>query len=199
MIGKDRMDPATMSRLVDTILSTGKRIERIVRGMKTLAHSGGEDEPCVPTSLREMITDACELCEQRMRNHNIKLEIPEIDQSLYLVCRSHEIVQVLVNLLNNAFDAVVNRTERWVKIEAAPAGDRMEISVTDSGTGIPLEVQAKLFEPFFSTKRVQYGTGLGLSISRSIVEKHQGQLLYDGDRGNTRFVIRLPLPSAKRK
>lgn len=191
LLNKGQVDTATFSRLVETILTTGKRIEKIVRGMKNLAHPGREDEPMNPASVNELLIDASELCAQRFRNHGIRLSVPSVAPELVVDCRSHEIVQVLVNLLNNAFDAIDKLEDRWVQVSVETTPDFVDISVTDSGKGIPLEHQAKLFEPFFSTKRVQYGTGLGLSISRSIMQKHAGDLIYDSDATNTRFTIRL--------
>lgn len=192
MSGKESLDPATLLRLVDTILVTGRRIEKIVRSMKSLSHQGADTEPFTLCSVREMITDALELCSQRFRNHGIKLIAPNIPETLTIECRNHEIVQVVVNLLNNAFDATSSLDEKWVELGIQDLGDAIQILVTDSGKGIPDEVQSRIFTPFFSTKRVQYGTGLGLSISRSIVERHHGSLTIDSNHPNTRFVIKLP-------
>lgn len=79
-----------------------------------------------------------------------------------------------------------------MRIEIKDRGAQVEISVTDSGNGIPENFIEKLFMPFHSTKRVQYGTGLGLSISRNLVQRHQGSLEYDRLSPFTRFVIILP-------
>lgn len=194
-----RLDNDNLMRLIDTILVTGKRIEKIVRGMKTLSHRGQEDEPFLTCSVREIVTDCLELCTERFKNNSIRLLTPAIDPALTLECRNHQIVQIIVNLLNNAFDATINLPERWVQLAVVAKDEDVEFSVMDSGSGIPGEVQHKLFQPFFSTKRVQYGTGLGLSISRSIVEGHHGVLAYDPDCANTRFVMRLPRKQAKVK
>jgi PAS domain S-box-containing protein len=193
MVQKGQLDPQNLSRIVDTIQVTGKRIERIVRSMKTLAYQGFEDEPFHLASLKDILTDSLELCSQRFASHGIKLSAPDMDESVRLECRSHQIVQVLVNLLNNAFDAVKILDEKWVRLSIQAAGPWIEITVEDSGKGIPVKLHGKLFDPFFSTKKVQYGTGLGLSISKSLIVAHQGDLLYDAESPNTRFVIRLPV------
>jgi hypothetical protein len=185
-----------LNRLIETILVTGRRIEKIVRSMKSLSHQSSDDEPLGAQPVGEIISDALELCTQRFRDEGIRLTAPNVDPGLKLECHSHEIVQILVNLLNNAYDAVKGTREAWVELGLSFGPQVAEFTVTDSGSGISAEVQAKLFEPFFSTKRVQYGTGLGLSISRSIVERHGGQLLYDNSSPNTRFLIRLPLKRA---
>lgn len=192
LVEKNQLNPDVLKRLVETIQITGKRIERIVRSMKTLAYQGFEDEPFALTSFSEILSDSLELCSQRFENHGIDLQAPTVDERLRIPCRSHQIVQVVVNLLNNAHDAVLNLEKPWVRISVEPTAEHLEVAVEDSGTGIPLEFQAKLFDPFFSTKRLQYGTGLGLSISKSLVHAHQGELFYDAKRANTRFVMRLP-------
>jgi PAS domain S-box-containing protein len=191
LLTKNQIDQGMLSRLVDTIQTTAKRIEKIVRGMKTLSHHSRGDEPMTITRLTEILVDSSELCAQRFRDHGVRLALDEVNPELTVECRSHEIVQVLVNLLNNAFDAVEKLDEKWVKVEVQTNSDFIELFVTDSGKGIPLEHQTKLFQPFFSTKRVQYGTGLGLSISRSLIHKHHGDLKYEADHPNTRFTLRL--------
>jgi len=195
MVKKGTLDIPTLSRLVESISTTGKRIERIVRGMQTLSHHGISDEPKIDSSLKEILADAIELCTDRFRNSGIELKPPEVSDEIFLKCRSHEIVQVIINLLNNAHDAVNGQPDAWVRLDWKVLADsgQLEISVTDSGKGISPEVQAKLFQPFFSTKRVQYGTGLGLSVSTSLIEGHGGKLYYDKTSPNTRFVIRVPV------
>ena len=189
---KGNLETDNLQRLVETILVTGKRIEKIVRSMKSLSHRGGDGEPFLNCSVREFVTDALELCAQRFKNHGIKLISPEIPEALAVECRNHEVVQVLVNLLNNAFDAVSELNEKWVELSIVENGADLDFVVTDSGKGIPTDIQARLFDPFFSTKRVQYGTGLGLSISKNVIQNHNGSLFLDSNSPNTRFVMRIP-------
>lgn len=199
LLAREAPDGATISRLAQTIYTTGKRIEKIVRSMKMLAHKGHEDEPYTSVALAEMLGDACELCAERFRNHRIELRVAPIPTAVRLECHGHELVQVLVNLLNNAYDAVHEAPQRWVSVDFSETPEQIELSVTDSGRGIAPEALDRLFQPFFSTKRVQFGTGLGLSISRGIVQRHGGDLFLDEDAPRTRFVIRLPKRRAARR
>jgi PAS domain S-box-containing protein len=193
---RGQLEPEKVVKIVEHIESTGRRIEKIVRSMKALSHRGEED-PFYSTSLSEILSDSLELCAQRIRNHGILLELPEVPNGLTIECRAHEIAQVIVNLVNNAHDAVLSLDEKWIKIEFQDLGDQIELSITDSGRGISEQYLAKLFEPFFSTKRVQYGTGLGLSISRGIIARHNGKLEYDRHSERTRFQITLPKKQKK--
>jgi C4-dicarboxylate-specific signal transduction histidine kinase len=97
-----------------------------------------------------------------------------------------------LNLINNSHDSVLNLKDRWVKIEVLDKDNFIEISVTDSGNGIPEPIAQKMMNPFFTTKEVGKGTGLGLSISKGLAEDHGGSLYYDPTSKNTRFVIKLP-------
>lgn len=109
-----------------------------------------------------------------------------------LNCRGVQISQVLLNLLNNAFDAIELLPEKWIKLDAMKMEDTIVIHVTDSGHGIPEEEREKIFQPFYTTKPIGKGTGLGLSLSRKIVQDHKGTLTLDTNSAHTRFVIKIP-------
>jgi two-component system NtrC family sensor kinase len=105
--------------------------------------------------------------------------------------------QVLLNLVANAIDAIEGKGK--ISITAGAQGDRYVIAISDTGPGIPRELQDRVLEPFFTTKPVGQGTGLGLSIAYSIVQKHQGTLqVGDAPGGGALATIRLPLDLAER-
>jgi two-component system, NtrC family, sensor kinase len=118
-----------------------------------------------------------------------------------------DIGRVLLNLINNAFYAVSQRSlrddklqddkkyEPTVTVSTKKVGDKVEIRVQDNGTGIPDSVKAKIFQPFFTTKPTGQGTGLGLSLAYDIVTKgHGGELKVETKEGEgTVFVIQLPV------
>lgn len=191
LINKNNTDQETLLRIVDTIEVTGKRIEKIVRSMRYYAHDN-ESEEFEFASVQEIIEQALDLCSDRFRNHsiNLKLKIPK--ESIFIDCRPTQIFQVLLNLLNNAHDAIQNKENKWVELELINNQSDVRLIITDSGSGIPSNIQEKMFNPFFSTKEVQYGTGLGLSISSAIIKKHHGTLHFDDQHPFTRFVITLP-------
>lgn len=192
MLNDETLDRAELFKVADTIEVTGQRIAKIVRSMKTMAHHTQEQEMSAKVSLGSLVEDALDLCQFRFKNHGIDLQKNVPDPSIIIDCRSHQIVQVLVNLLNNSFDAIQQMPQKWVRIETREHGHNIDIAITDSGHGIPESVQKKMFNPFFSTKEVQYGTGLGLSISQGILHNNSGLLEYDRKSANTRFVITLP-------
>jgi signal transduction histidine kinase len=118
---------------------------------------------------------------------DVALPLPE-------VCIDRLRVQhVLFALFQNALDvSVQNPASPWVGVSLRAEKYTVEVSVTDSGSGIPPGTRTQIFKPFFTTK--PHGTGLGLASSRSIVEAHEGTIGFDGDAdGGTRFWFRLPV------
>lgn len=174
------------------------RVAVIIRGLRTFSRDGSGD-PVEAVQLGTLIDDTVALCQARFLNHGVKLavSIDKDSRAAVLECRPTQISQVLVNLLNNAFDAAKDRQERWVNLDAEAFGDFVQIRVTDSGLGIPPEIQDKVMQPFFTTKSIGEGTGLGLSISLGIISSHDGKLSIDKSCPNTRFVILLPRQQLK--
>lgn len=174
---------------LEKIIQTSERIARIVRGLRTFSRSADND-PMSLASLPLVIEEALDMCSERFRHHAIELRVANIPD-LTLLCRPSQIAQVIVNLLNNAFDAVEALPEKWAELgfEIDSDTSRVRISVTDSGSGIPEEIARKMMQPFFTTKAVGRGTGLGLSISQSLVAGHGGTLVYTLAGGHTRFTF----------
>jgi two-component system NtrC family sensor kinase len=109
-----------------------------------------------------------------------------------LECVPEEFNQVLTNLVQNAIEAVPDRTGR-VLIAGAAEGDELVLSVKDNGPGIPAEVQARLFTPFFTTKGPGSGMGLGLTIARRVVQSMSGTLRVASTPGaGAEFIVRVP-------
>lgn len=191
MLLDENLNREELIRIADNIEVTGHRIEKIVKSMRTMAHQQSDREPFERIMVSEIVEDALNWCQSRFQNHGVRLIRPEQILKTRVECRSYQMVQVLVNLLNNSFDAVENLPEKWVRIELIDGEDWVEIVVTDSGRGIPEHIRKRIFDPFFSTKRVQYGSGLGLSISVGLVRQNKGELLYDANSLNTKFRLRL--------
>ncbi|MEO5356026.1 MAG: HAMP domain-containing histidine kinase [Nitrospirae bacterium YQR-1] len=136
----------------------------------------------------------------RKDNIEISTEIFAEESSLITVGYPNELKQVLLNILNNARDAILNRRKSdnpdftgQIKIVISELGDNtISISITDNGGGISEEIIAKIYEPYFSTKKHEGGTGLGLYMSKTIIETNMGGTLTvrNVDDG-VEFLIRL--------
>jgi len=192
LITDDPIDKDLISEHLTTIGETVKRISTIITGLRFFSRDGSHDN-FSQVALTEVVKNTLVLCQEKLKHSNIQLTVEPIAESLQVDCRSVQISQVLVNLVGNSCDAIQNRPEKWIRIAAKVQGDQVEISVTDSGEGIPESVREKMFQPFYTTKEVGKGTGLGLSISKGILESHKGSLCVNRESKNTQFVIRLPL------
>jgi PAS domain S-box-containing protein len=172
------------------IENTVDRISKIVRGLRSFARNSDQD-PMSQANISQIIDDTLSLCREKFKYSSIELII-DMPADPILLCRPSQISQVLLNLLNNSYDAIHGKESPWIRIESRIQDKMAVISVTDSGNGISEEVQKKIMQPFFTTKEIGKGTGLGLSISQGIIAEHGGKFYYDPKNKNTRFVIELP-------
>jgi len=191
LVQPDAPHAKRLMQAAENVRQTTDRIASIVRSMRAIAREGHGD-PLLRTPVKALIDHSLELCAARFRSHHISLIMRHIPPDLDIQCRSVEILQVLLNLLNNTFSAVVHLDDKWVEISAHDFEDVVDLWITDSGPGIPREIQSKLFQPFFTTKPVGSGTGLGLSISKAVALDHGGDLWLDADCVHTRFILRIP-------
>lgn len=187
----DIVDRQQIQRTFERIIATAHRIGKIVRGLRSFARDGSADE-FVATSVRSIIEDSISICEVKIKEANIELRILPFDESLSVECRSVQISQIIINLLNNAADAIEQLQEKWIEVAVLEGENSVEIQVTDSGDGIPEALAQKIMQPFFTTKALGKGTGLGLSIARGIAQAHAGSFGIHQDKPHTTFYLRLP-------
>src|SRR5690606_32269690 len=105
-----------------------------------------------------IIDQAVDFRTERRKNHGIELEIAEYDADLLVECREVQVMQALINVLNNADDAVSNAPKPWIRIEVKADHKHVSIRVIDAGHGITGDVLKRMFEPFFTTKEVNQGS-----------------------------------------
>jgi signal transduction histidine kinase len=172
------------------------RIATIVRSMKEFAHP--DQAVKQPADLNQAIRSTLVVA------HNEYRYVAEVDVQLgdlpLVPCHLGEINQVILNLLVNGSHAIADVVQDTGKlgkltVRSGVDGEYVEISIGDTGTGIPEAARGKIFDPFFTTKEVGKGTGQGLAIARSvIVNKHGGTLRFETESGKgTTFFIRLPI------
>ncbi len=191
-IHSEKADPEKLLNGLDRIEKTALRISKIIRGLRVFSRSA-EKDPLMPTRLDEIVQDTLDLCQERFRDNAIDLRVAPIP-AVSLHCRATQITQVLLNFLQNSLDAVSSLSERWISVEFRDLDTGyLELSVTDSGRGIPDAIRANIMDPFFTTKEPGRGTGLGLPISKGIIDEHGGSVSIDTTSPHTRFVILLPL------
>ena len=178
---------------LNEIISIVQRLAKIILGLRKFSRDD-QNEPATLQPVAAIVDDTLILCAQKFKNNGVDIQI-EIPTAVLIRCNSEQISQVLLNLLNNAYDAILPLPEKWIKIEASQSPDGVSIRVIDSGSGIPKSLQDKIMQPFFTTKGVGRGTGIGLSISRGIILHHGGTFNYDPTAKHTTFEIKLPDPA----
>ncbi len=144
---------------VSKIISTARRIEQIVRGLRTFSRDAARDKP-IEVSLQSLIEDVSNLCSEKLKSSGIELQIKAIEQQ-FVTCRPAEIAQALLNLVNNAADAIEKLPHKWILIETLRTEEGLHLMVTDSGKGISPEVATHLMEPFLPPKKLAKGQALG--------------------------------------
>ena len=190
---RSAVPPDEMAHGARQIVQYADRIARIVKSLRYIAREGARD-PFDTASVADIVAHALNLCAERFRGNSVSLLTDPVDPQLRIECREVQISQILTNLLQNAFDAALERPgEKWVRLSVAASADLVKFSVVDSGKGVSPELRGQIMEPFFTTKAVGKGTGLGLSISRQIAEEHGGTLTLDEGTGHTCFSLCIPV------
>jgi C4-dicarboxylate-specific signal transduction histidine kinase len=199
VVQQDVFNKNACLEMLESIEKTTARISRITSGLRAFAHNVRDSE-FTRASLKEMVNDTLLLYGKHLRDRDIRAELGDIPVTLEIECRPPEISQVLVNLLDNACDAIALLSEKWIKIQASDLGDSIEIAITDAGHGVRESIRKNIFDPFFTTKDIGQGPGLGLSISKGIIGGHNGTIRLDEKNAHTCFVIQLPkIQSAAKK
>lgn len=175
------------------IISTADRISGIIRALKSISASAAK--PSFRwTRLSEVIDDIADLSEPRFKLASIPLQInleAIKDQEFFI--DSAQISQATINLLNNAFDAIQECPEKWVKLQGEIKNGKLRLVIIDSGNGIPDEILKDILNPFFSTKEKHNGLGIGLNLVQSYAAFHEGTLNYALIEGHTSFALEFPL------
>jgi two-component system sensor kinase FixL len=175
---------------IDRVAEQAERARQIIRRLRDLVKKGNSEQrlESVPVTIEEAAGLAL-----AGTGHGLKLDIAVAGDAQEAVIDKIQIQQVLLNLMRNAVEAMANSPRRDLAISATRSGAMVEISVTDSGPGLPDAVRARLFQPFVTTK--PEGMGVGLSVSRAIVEAHGGELrAEDASGGGTIFRFTIPAP-----
>jgi signal transduction histidine kinase len=177
---------------ISIIKNTVVRIKSVVDGLRLFSQDS-ENTAKEPTLILDVFNETLSFCSEKFKNNGIHLEY-NIDPEVYIKCNHVDMSRVFLNLLNNAFDAIVeenNLTNRFVNISSEISDQKIILKFRDSGKIITPELKDKIFNPYFTTKSLGKGTGIGLSLSKGIIENHGGKLdlLLDPKE----FVIELPI------
>ena len=180
---------ASVHLLVGELRMAVGRISEIVGAVKGYAYL--DQAPVQRVDVRTGLEQTLVILRHRLRDgvevvREFDEDLPEIDAF------GSELNQVWTNLVDNAIDAMEGQGTLTLRAEDDPDGDGVRVTVCDTGSGIPEDVRARLFEPFYTTKPPGKGTGLGLHISHNVIARHGGRIEVASEPGSTCFVISLP-------
>lgn len=174
---------STISRMVN-------RIGSIVKGLKYLSRDGSGD-PDLEFSVNSMISEVQDLWAIQMKFKGIAFEVDMPEEEVRVRGQEVQMSQVVVNLVQNAADAVRSTANPAVRLVLRNVAGTCRISVYDNGPGVAAAHIEKIFQPFFTTKPVGQGTGLGLSIAQGIVQQHSGEIRMERIEEMTVFEVSL--------
>jgi signal transduction histidine kinase len=195
-LGLRHKDEATRDKALTKILEASLRAEKITNGVLGMARNRSTDR--APTDLAKLVEESLVLLEREMRKYRVQVELAVEPAPLALVC-GNQIQQVLLNLLTNARQAMPVGGRVFIRIAPDAAAGTVDLTIRDTGVGIPVEQLPRIFDRFYTTKRGpdasgKGGTGVGLSMCREIIEQHQGRIRVESTPGRgTAFTLKLPV------
>ncbi len=179
----------TAYTLLEEIGHGARRIADIVKALK--GYSYMDQAPVQAIDVREGLDDTLVMLSSRLRD-GITVSLDYAEDLPRIQGYGSELNQVWTNLIDNAVSAMGGKGE--IELRAYEDNEWVVVEVADSGPGIPLDAQGKIFDAFYTTKAPGEGTGLGLNISHGIVvEKHRGEISVASAPGTTRFTVKLPI------
>ncbi|HAG90397.1 MAG TPA: hypothetical protein DCL41_00910 [Bdellovibrionales bacterium] len=180
---------------LDPIDRACNRMAKIVSGMLSKVRNEPQKRSEMP--LRKIVEDVTLFFERVFKAHGIKPSIELIDGVVN--CNPSQVDQILTNIISNACNALEDVKNPELKVKISKKGPNIELSVWNNGPAIPMDVQEKLFTPFFTTKAVGEGTGLGLYMSYQFMKAHGGDLSFKSEDGyGTAFNLKFPLVKSSR-
>jgi len=188
-----------LSIMAEEIGSHVDRASKVIKHMREFARQS--DLTRSELNINEPIKDVFKVMGQQLRVHQIGVEL-DLDPNLpHIMAEHNRLEQVFVNLVTNAMYAMDDKALRWrdkkwkklLKIKSFPYDNKVVVTVSDTGKGIPTGIMDKIFEPFFTTREVGQGTGLGMSISYRIISDYGGTIEIESevDKGTT-FTLKFP-------
>jgi signal transduction histidine kinase len=191
---------AEVPRAIDQGLDGARRVAKIVRAMKEFSHPDTADKTA--TDINQAVESTITVARNEWK-YVAEISTQFGEDLPPVVCYAGEINQVILNLVVNAAHSIKEKVQDGEKgnitVRTQPRGEFVEISITDTGTGIPEAIRSRVFEPFFTTKEVGKGTGQGLALAHNvIVKKHHGKIWFETEMGRgTTFFIDLPITPSR--
>jgi signal transduction histidine kinase len=188
---KGVLSPELGKEVLDSLEADNQRAATIVKSLRSIFTEGEASLESI--DLGDSISKVLDIIKPELKSKNIQIQL-RVDEGCVVRINQSEIEQVILNLINNAAQALANSTrlQRHVTIEAHKVDQFIQLSVSDNGTGVPSDFKSQLFELLNTTKKT--GMGLGLWLCKHIVTRYSGSIHYeDAVGGGARFVVKLPV------
>ncbi len=196
---KETNSPISIEELHENtqdILQTVARIDKIINSLRYFVRDDSRN-PLTMANVEEILDNVQVLSIDRCKKNGVLVQIEKnIKKDTSFLCKPTQISQVLINLINNSFDALqsVEQKEKWIKIICSEDKENILFKIIDNGPGIPKEMQDKILNSFYTSKTStkNNGLGIGLTIAKRIVDQHLGLIYLDKEAKYTTFNISLP-------
>ena len=195
LLKKTNSDDPKINKYIDVINQQHTRIENLALNVKQYTRSDQQTDPQF-VEVDSIINEAIETIQLRADKAGIVIHYSPESTGSKIYCHKDQLIQVMINLMNNSMDAISENPEKWITVECGTEQEKVFITVTDSGKGIPKELQEKIWEHRFTSKK-ETGTGIGLTICRTIIKNHKGEINLNPSSSFTQFKIKLPLNRKK--
>jgi len=190
-VALDILDKEELKKTSEDIINQTQELSKTIDDFREFFRPNKDPEEIL---LKTILDDALHVIGKSLENHNIKV-ILDIDESIEIRTFSRELMQVMINIIKNAKEALIEKekSEKYIKINFYRANQCVHLEFSDNGEGIDDNIITEIFDPYFTTKGERNGTGLGLYISKTIIEKHLKGIIkaYNKEEGAC-FSIELP-------
>jgi len=194
-LGMADSDPERILQDLHNAMQQVRKATEIISHLRTFGRAASVSRE--PLRIARVLESAISLMQEQLRLRQIEVELDFPAEDVVVLGNGIQLEQVFINLLTNARDAMANSPRKIITITCKASKKWVDISVGDTGPGIPPELEQRIFDPFFTTKEVGAGTGLGLSITYGIIKEHQGTIMVKRHAGEgALFLIQLPLQPA---
>jgi len=185
-------EPERILQELHNAMQQVRKATEIISHLRTFGRAASVSRE--PVGILQVIERSLSLMREQLRLRQIEVVLRFPPEEVIVVGNAIQLEQVFINLLTNARDAMSNSPHKLLTIECKAQADTVNVRVSDTGPGIPPELEQRIFDPFFTTKEVGTGTGLGLSITYGIIKEHEGTITVQSrENEGASFLIQLPL------
>lgn len=191
LIELGQADQQPMLHELHSAMQQVRKATEIISHLRTFGRAASVSRE--PVVINQVIQNAILLMREQLRLRQIKVELQFPPEDVVVIGNAIQLEQVFLNLLTNARDAMADDAHKVITITCKINADIVDLTVCDTGPGIPEGLEKRIFDPFFTTKEVGAGTGLGLSITYGIIKEHEGTIVVENRPGQgALFLIQLP-------